>query len=86
VPGEPLNLAAYRRQLEQDGSLVRCARCDRVIPATVTRCPECGVHFRGEAGDIAHAALRDRERQRKGRVAAVVAIVLVLVLLLTAIL
>ncbi len=83
---QPLNLAAYRQRLEQDRSFVRCAGCDRVIPATVTQCPECGINFRGEARDFANVAARARERRRKARFVAVVALVLVAVLLLGAIL
>jgi ribosomal protein L37AE/L43A len=41
----------HRRRQSQDS--VRCARCGKMILATVTRCPECGVHFQGEAYDFA---------------------------------
>lgn len=31
------------------GERVPCPRCSRPIPASVTRCPHCRVHFDGEA-------------------------------------
>ena len=49
---------------EDPDDFVSCARCGRSILATATRCPECGVHFQGEAQDFYHAS----ERPRGGRV------------------
>ncbi|MDB5311138.1 MAG: hypothetical protein JWO38_5340 [Gemmataceae bacterium] len=50
---EPLNFEDHRRRREENASTVRCARCGKWIVATATRCPECGIHFQGEAQDFA---------------------------------
>jgi hypothetical protein len=57
VGDEHLNFEDHRQRRE-DAGLVRCARCGRLILATVTRCPECGVHFQGEAHDFLHPSER----------------------------
>jgi hypothetical protein len=62
--------------------MVRCAHCRRVIPATVIRCPECGVHFQGEARDFASPEIRCEERKRKRLWMAAIAIMLVLAIIL----
>lgn len=49
-----LNFEEHRRRREESPSLVRCAHCGEPILATVTRCPECGVHFQGEAYEFSH--------------------------------
>jgi hypothetical protein len=49
----PLNFEEHRRRRDENASTVRCARCREWIVATATKCPECGVHFRGEAQDFA---------------------------------
>jgi predicted amidophosphoribosyltransferase len=59
VDDEPLNFERHRRRVADAGT-VRCARCGERIVATTTRCPECGVHFRGEAQDFAHPSERTR--------------------------
>lgn len=56
--GESLNFEKHRRQREENASVVRCVRCGRWIVATATRCPECGVHFQGEAQDFSHPSER----------------------------
>jgi hypothetical protein len=52
---EPLNFEEFRRRREENASTVRCAKCGEWIVATATRCPECGVHFQGEAQDFGDA-------------------------------
>ena len=52
---DPLNFEEHRRRREENPSTVRCARCKEWIVATATKCPECGVHFQGEAQDFADA-------------------------------
>jgi hypothetical protein len=37
-----------------DENVVRCARCGQRIPAISLQCPQCRVHFRGEAQDFIH--------------------------------
>lgn len=51
---EPLNFEEHRRRREENASTVRCARCGEWIVATATRCPECGIHFQGEAQEFTH--------------------------------
>ena len=51
---EPLNFEEHRRRRDDNPSLVPCARCGQRVLATATRCPECGVHFQGEAQEFTH--------------------------------
>jgi len=44
-------LDEYRQ--EEGSDLVRCAKCGALINAYARRCPECGIHFDGEAYDFA---------------------------------
>lgn len=53
---ELLSFEEHRRRRDENASSVRCARCGESILATTTRCPECGVHFQGEAQDYAHSS------------------------------
>jgi predicted amidophosphoribosyltransferase len=50
--GDILSFDEHRRRHEDDDDRVRCARCGKTILATSLRCPECGVHFQGEAQDF----------------------------------
>lgn len=59
APGAPvdndiLSFDDHRRQREDNASLVRCVRCGKMILASATRCPQCGVNFQGEAQDFLH--------------------------------
>lgn len=47
---EPLPIWVPNRA--EGPSHVPCAHCDAMIIASATRCPECGVHFRGQAQDF----------------------------------
>jgi len=53
---ETLSFEEHRKRREANASTVRCAKCAKWIVATATRCPECGVHFQGEAQDFADPA------------------------------
>ncbi|MDB5312926.1 MAG: hypothetical protein JWO38_7128 [Gemmataceae bacterium] len=75
---EPLNFEQHRRRREENASTVRCARCGKWIVATATRCPECGIHFQGEAQDF--AAEGDPALGSRGAPAWVVVIALLLML------
>jgi predicted amidophosphoribosyltransferase len=57
---EPLSFNEHRRRRDENASTVRCARCGKWITATATRCPECGVHFHGEAQEFAHPSERPK--------------------------
>jgi hypothetical protein len=54
MDADPLNFEEARRKRDANPSLVPCARCGKCIVATATRCPECGVHFAGQAQDFSH--------------------------------
>lgn len=58
-PDEPLSFEEHRRRRDKNPSLVPCARCGKKILATATRCPECGVHFQGEAQEFTHVSERE---------------------------
>lgn len=49
MENETLNFEEHRRRRDENAGTVRCARCGKWIAATATQCPECGVHFQGEA-------------------------------------
>jgi hypothetical protein len=55
---EIFGLEEHRRRREENASLVRCARCGKLILASAVRCLECGVHFKGEAQDYLHPSER----------------------------
>jgi predicted amidophosphoribosyltransferase len=69
-----LRFEDHRRRQDENASLVRCARCGKLILATATRCSECGVHFQGEAQDYLHSS----ERPSSGHAVWIVVLVVVL--------
>ena len=77
---EPLNFEEHRKRREENASTVPCPRCKKWIVATTSRCPECGVHFQGEAQDFA-----DEPAPKAGvpKWAVLVAILLLIAWLLT---
>jgi hypothetical protein len=77
-----LSFEEHCRQQDKNPSLVRCARCGKLILATASRCPECKVHFQGEAQDFLHPSERPTA-SRAGWVA-VVALVLVAAMVICA--
>jgi hypothetical protein len=74
-------LSDYREAVEARG-LVPCPRCGTMVPGYAARCPECGVHFRGEAYDFAPDDFRLPHGIRRLARPAVVVIVLILMILL----
>ena len=42
----------YQEEEDREEDDVRCARCRKWISAFASRCPECGVHFQGQAQDF----------------------------------
>jgi hypothetical protein len=79
---DTLSFEEYRRRFKHDPSRVRCARCGKWIAVTATRCPECGVYFRGEAFEFTHASERASEDRWSHSWMVLVALVLLLVLIL----
>lgn len=77
---EPLSFEEHRCRRDDNPSLVLCARCGKRILATATRCPECGIHFQGEAQEFTH------ESERKPKVGAPAWVIVLAVLLLLAML
>jgi uncharacterized membrane protein YvbJ len=77
-------LDEHRRRREDDPTRVRCARCGKLIPMTATRCPECGVHFQGQAFQFNHASDHEGGSRRRSRLSILMAIVLLGVVLLGA--
>ncbi len=67
---ETFKLSEYRRGT---GSRVACPKCNAAIPAETTRCPYCGVHFRGAAHTFAPDAEAAMEKRRRPVVRALVA-------------
>ncbi len=72
----PLNFEEHRRRRDENASTVRCVRCGKWIAATVTRCPECGVNFQGEAQDFIHPS--EQPDKRGGRPIWVIVLAVVL--------
>ena len=62
-----LNFEEYRRRADADPNRVRCAKCGTRIPMDATRCPECGVHFQGEAFQFTYAADAEPRRSVRGK-------------------
>ena len=54
-----LSFEEHYRRREGNATLVRCARCGKMIMATATRCPECGVYFQREAQEFTHPSERE---------------------------
>ncbi|WP_422928662.1 hypothetical protein [Singulisphaera sp. PoT] len=70
------------RERPDEDELVKCARCGAMIPGTSTRCPECRVHFQGEAQDFYHESEREeRHPWNKSWAVAIVVVLLVLMIL-----
>ena len=46
---EPIDLRRARDERADRRQLVPCGRCGRDVPMLSTRCPRCGVNFRGAA-------------------------------------
>jgi|GEM_PF-1947404 len=63
---EYLNPNNYEEYEEDRDTLVRCARCGKLIPPRSIRCPQCKVHFQGEAQDFFHESERE-ENVRSSR-------------------
>jgi hypothetical protein len=82
---EVLSFEEYRRRQEENASLVRCARCGKMILATAVRCPECGVHFQGEAQEFTHPSEREPEGRPVPAWWIVVAVILAAALVLGAV-
>jgi hypothetical protein len=79
---EPLSFEEHRRRRDDNPSLVPCVRCGKRILATATRCPECGVHFQGEAQEFTHESEREPSTAGAPVWVIVVAVLLVLAMLI----
>ena len=79
---EPMSFEEYRRKRDENPSLVPCARCGKAILATATRCPECGVHFGGEAQEFTHESERAAPRPGTPAWVIVLAVLVLLAMLL----
>ncbi len=78
-----IDFDSHRRKRENDPNKVRCAHCGAWILAHETRCPKCGVHFRGEAFQFAYEAedeMADANAARRKR-AMIIAALLVAILI-----
>jgi uncharacterized membrane protein YvbJ len=72
-----IDFEKHKRRLDEDPNRVRCAHCGAWILARETRCPSCGVNFRGEAFQFEHELddLAAARRVRRGRVRMVAIVV-----------
>lgn len=82
--GDILNFGEHQRNHDDGDDSVRCARCGKLILATSLRCPECGVHFQGEAQDFIHPSEQPIQRMKPSWVV-IAAIVLLIVFVISAI-
>jgi len=72
-----------RRRSEEDPDKVRCAHCGAWIFARSTRCPQCGVYFRGEAFQFAHGSdelAADRATRRRRAIVMAIGIIIALII------
>ncbi len=68
-----------------DDDSVPCARCGKLISATSLRCPECGVHFQGQAQFFVHESERSDDAARANPSwVVIVAIVLLIIFVASA--
>jgi hypothetical protein len=79
-----LNFEERRRERDEDLNLSRCAHCGKMIVATSIRCPECGVHFQGEAQDFTQADKSGGPRRARRTWVVAATVIIVLALLLSA--
>jgi hypothetical protein len=79
---EILSFEEHRRRRDENASLVRCARCGKMILATATTCAECGVHIQGEAQDFLH--LSETPTNHHVSMAMLLAIILVITTVISA--
>jgi hypothetical protein len=80
VSDDVFSFEDYRRRRDENASLVRCARCGKMILATSTQCPECGVHFQGDAQDYLHPSERPGSPSKRWLVAVAVLLLIALAL------
>ena len=60
--GGIISFESYRQK--RDENSVRCAKCGKWIIPTATQCPECGIHFQGQAQDFDHPSERSSSAPR----------------------
>jgi hypothetical protein len=79
---EPLSFEEHQRKRDANPSLVPCAKCGKRILATATRCPECGIHFQGQAQEFTHESESEPATNGTPKWVIVVAVLLLLSMLL----
>lgn len=47
-----VSFTEYRKNTGNATDMVKCASCGKMIPEEVRRCPLCGIHFLGVAGNF----------------------------------
>jgi uncharacterized membrane protein YvbJ len=79
-----VDFEACRRERDNDPNRVRCAHYGAWILGIETRCPKCGIHFRGQAFQFAHEATDELSAARINwrRRAVIVAVALVVALVI----
>lgn len=77
-----LSFDEHRRRLTESANTVRCAKCGEWILATAIRCPQCGVHFQGEAQDFVHRSGQSPRRLKLPVWVIIAAIVVVIAMIL----
>ncbi|HWB19208.1 MAG TPA: zinc ribbon domain-containing protein [Phycisphaerales bacterium] len=83
---ERYRFAVYQRELKKRERIVRCTKCGAVIPAWATTCPECGIHFAGEARDFDSVARKARSRRRKNLFITIIGLLVIAVMILVIVL
>jgi len=74
-----INIDDYR---DGGGPVVPCPRCQEPIPSASTRCPGCGVFFRGRAEDSAPGSVAYPATNRVKRICILILIAAVVAILL----
>ena len=79
VENNLLHFEDYKNKTEEP--TVKCAHCGEYIGMHKTRCPYCGIHFRGEAFQFKHSSEEEQTlaRNRTVRVLALIVIILIII-------
>jgi len=72
-----VDFTKHKQLIENDPNRVRCAHCGAWVASRSSRCPKCGVHFKGEAFQFVHPSDElEAERAARARRMRIVAVII----------
>ncbi len=78
---DTLKFRNHDEPIDDEGDKVPCAKCGKLIDMRTSRCPHCGIYFRGAAMEYEYANTDDQEAPRHPRTMRRLALLLLIVLL-----